>query len=1414
MIFSSLLSFFALTSLFATSLSFSPAKKSISKEVDETKVGAIASENGAFSFESSEGWTFNENDTWSIDNHEQYDGNQSLHVVRSNYDTYFNATSPSFLLEPGTRYRFGFYYKSQNSFGTSLSLNVTTYDSSSKEIRTVSGPTTRLNADSISPTWSEFFLELQTKNNAASAKATLIIKNGVADVYFDKVFCVKTGDDVYDETFSFPKADSTFQNWNLENAKADNDGLLIEENGKATTVWNRMLSGCGYSFTFDARSDVESHGNVRFEIFDSGNNSVQTIEKGFDVNNDLEQKEVEITIKRGVKAYISFSSNAKLFLDNIHGVKTYTPNDESGWQGQWVTYPDGDITADAAYQNRWYRHSFELSEKVVSASLQATADDVRFPYLNGHGFGRGGVWSSPNIVDVTDYLVVGKNVFACRVYNGTYYSGLLFEITIITESGKVLSIFSSNSTLTAKDIDSNSQYITNEDLSWTEIDYDDSSWRQCYVVGPVGSMPWGSIPFVSLASTVPEFEVLSASFPKEVKLGDTMSLSITWKIKEKIEKPFSMTVSFWGKYSSDNDETSPIKSTLRQVSGEEMNNWEVNTPISIDYELDIPDYMDEGSYMLQFDEDQMKLINNVDFTNNKLRGYYTKFAPTEIKLEKSEIIREKDITKLKIGEEEYAPYLFMQSDGLKYFKPSYATKMYESGVKLLSVGNNKVVDTITGESTWTNDDEYNFEPFDNTIYTTLSGAPKAKILVMISCDPPSWWLNKYPEERALSQNGGTDSISYASKRWVKDVCKYIRAVLEHMKSMPYAAHIFAVKFAQGATYEWQEYGMEIGNCSDFSTVAQNGFREFLKEKYKTNDALQTAWGNGLVTFDNATIPAFGEREPLTYGSLLDGVKQRSVLDYQDFKAKNVTESILAFSNVVKEVSNGMWLAGTYQGYITNALTYEGSGIGNNQFARLLEKDSNCDFFCGPISYMTRLSGYSNSYMQAVTSIVNAGKLCLTEFDERTVAVDMPDQSPATMDEWGKTYCLEDTLNLMIRDAANVLITGAGCWIYDMTGGWYNDDEIYNCLSLIMKEYEYALKYQDNTNNHEVAFIIEDKMPSDYAYSFGGSYSALEVNLSRQKEDLAHIGAGYDTYLASDLKKGLPIKYKVFLIVGNRFDKETIDGINSICKRDGTAIIWCGTPGIYGQDGSMSAENVSSLIDMDVDFASGSVYTAVSIDSNSIDPLVDGVKGYTYGKPEIKEVNPVAYVKDSNAVSLGTIRDTSYTGLAYKEVETKDGGTYLSIFSSIGHVPPQLIRNIMKRQGCHIFDSSFSDVVFSSNGYLCIDSPYGGERTISLPQAYDVYDPINNVLIGQNITSFTTNFGAKKTYLYRLMPSFSYGNEPVNPIDPTPTPDSKPEETSNLSFGKIFSIAGIGVASIELVSMVVIIFAALKIKKAK
>lgn len=1380
---------------------------------DADKAGAISPVNGEYSFETESGWKASIPEEFAYTSEASRDGIKSGHIVRSNDNVALTLQNENpFPIEPGERYRVGFYYSSKNSYGVNLTLNVTTLDSSGSTIRTITGPYTRLNGDSAYSEWTEFFLEFQSKSTAASAKVDIVVGYGSSDLYVDSLYCVKTGDDVYDETFSFPKEDMSFPNWDLKQAKGTEGGELeILPEGTAKTVCNRFQSGCGYALTFDARGKEGEKAQVLFETFDSAHQSIQKITKEITLTESMEQKSVEITLPRGIKTYISFEnqSSESLFIDNVHATMTYSPNETAGWQGKWITYPDKDVTSDAQYQNRWYRKTFELTEKVASASLQLTADDVRFTFVNGKAYGRGGSWAVPTIIDITNDLVVGKNVLAARVFNGTYYSGLLFEATIVTESGRVLSIYSDKETLCSKTTGKlEEQYITGEEAEeWIQPDFDDSSWVKSYVVGEVGCMPWGSIPFVSLASTSLELELVDIAMPSECVLGDTLTFTASWKPAEKIEKPLDLSVSFWGKYSSDIDDA-PIQSSLRQVQGPAMAEWIPNQANEVTYEVDVPDYMEEGSYFFQFDTEKIKIVNNDDYMDNKIRGHYVSLLPTEIHLDESKVVRKNNSTILEIGGKNYAPYLWMQSDGLNYFKPVYAQKMYDAGVKLIALGNNKVVDNISGASTWTDEGKYNFDPFDERIYTTLSGAPKAKIMVMISCDPPSWWLNRYPEERALSAKGGTDSVSYSSKRWVKDVCDYIRAVLEHMKAQPYAAHIFAVKFAQGATYEWQEYGMELGNCADFSKLAQNRFREFLTEKYKTDSALQKAWGDSSLTLSNATIPSYGEREPSTYPSLLDGVKQRNVMDYQEFKSTLVTNSIYEFSSVVKEVSGGKWLAGTYQGYITNALTYESSGIYNSLFSKFLDPSFPIDFFCGPISYMTRQSGYSNSYMQTVTSIVNAGKLCMAEFDERTVKVDMPDQNPSTMDEWGKTYSIEDTINLMKRDMGNTMITGAAAWIYDMTGGWYHDDEIYYCCYLMMKEWEYSWKL-DNENNHEVAFVIEDNMPHDYAYNFGASYSALEVNLSRQKEDLAHIGVGYDTLLASDFKKGFEKDYKVYLIVGNRFDQTTREAIKNKVRKSGSSVIWCGTPGIYGDEGDMSATNISDLVDMDVSLVSGTPRTAVKSLAESEDPLLQDMKGFTYGKSEIAEVSPVAKVMDANAVALGNILGSEDIGLAYKKAASKDGGTYTTVFSSIGHVPAMFVRNLLLQEGGHVYDDSYSDVVFSSNAYLCIDSPYGGERTIRLPKAYDVVDVFAGRLIGENITSFETTLEAKTTYLYRLMPAGSYGKEenvsPNEPNEPT-------VPTVKKDWDAVLCVCG-AIGGAEVVAMSAVLIAAL-IKKKK
>lgn len=389
-----------------------------------------------------------------------------------------------------------------------------------------------------------------------------------------------------------------------------------------------------------------------------------------------------------------------------------------------------------------------------------------------------------------------------------------------------------------------------------------------------------------------------------------------------------------------------------------------------------------------------------------------------------------------------------------------------------------------------------------------------------------------------------------------------------------------------------------------------------------------------------------------------------------------------------------------------------------------------------------------------------------------------------------------------------MITGAAAWIYDMTGGWYHDDEIYYCCYLMMKEWEYSWKL-DNENNHEVAFVIEDNMPHDYAYHFGASYSALEVNLSRQKEDLAHIGVGYDTLLASDFKKGIDKDYKVYLIVGNRFDLPTREAIKAKVRKKGSSVIWCGTPGIYGEAGDMSASNISDLVDMEVSFVSGTPRTAVKSLAETEDPLLKDMVGFTYGKSEIAEVSPVAKVTDASATPLGNILGTEDVGLAYKKVNSADGEAYTTVFSSIGHVPAMLIRNLLLQEGGHVYVDSYTDVVFSSNAYLCIDSPYGGERTIRLPKAYDVVDVFSNRLMGENITSFETILEGKTTYLYRLMPAGSYGKEGEIPPD---SPDGGNVSTANKDWDTVLWVCT-GIGGAEVVAMSAVLIAAL-IKKKK
>ena len=457
-------------------------------------------------------------------------------------------------------------------------------------------------------------------------------------------------------------------------------------------------------------------------------------------------------------------------------------------------------------------------------------------------------------------------------------------------------------------------------------------------------------------------------------------------------------------------------------------------------------------------------------------------------------------------------------------------------------------------------------------------------MLMLDADPPDWWLDANPDERAeVVDDGGTityPGVSYASEKWRNDVGEFFRALLNHVVSQPYASHVFGVKLGAGSTYEWQQNGMSLSSNGDYSEAALNAFRKWLSEKYGTDTALRKAWGNGSVTLQTAQIPTRAERKAAGYRTLLDGVKQRNVIDYQLFYSDMTTDSILCFASAIKEACGGRWVVGTYNGYLINGLTYESNNIANSSFSRLLSSDL-VDFFCAPILYASRMSGMSAGYMTMVDSVLDAGKMFFSEVDERTVFYDDNGwQAPYLLQEWGQTYTLRDTIEMLKRDFANVLAKGAGLWWYDMWGGWFDDPEIYSLISAMSEEMEYDLSRPAESVS-PVAWIQADDLLAYMPYDFDGTYDVLLQTHSNQKESLAKVGVPYDMYYLSDLEGGLDKKYDIYIIEAFGIDKDTRLDIELYLQRDGVTIIWVGLPGIYGEDGAVDPASVSELVGMDI-----------------------------------------------------------------------------------------------------------------------------------------------------------------------------------------------------------------------------------------
>ncbi len=1293
------------------------------------------------------GWVASETGTYEFSDEIYFDGQSSLHIQRNDLRSAFSIDSLSqFSVVSAKTYNIGVYVRSKNSDNIKATVTAVVYNRYGGTVKSFTSAYVFLNKGDELSDWSRVYMPLTMPSNSYTLSIRFTLSAGVADCYVDHAFCEDATSVVYRQDFESVSSDGTIEKVDFGTAGVSGGKLVFSANAYASIELETLLYAYGYTFTGKCEATNGGKPEMYIEWLDFHGKKISETKVVCNMTGDEFTAEFIAAQGTTARLVIKNAGSGELAFDDFVIERTYNPNyDKDGWQAYWVSYPFDDIAYGGADTTMYYRYTFELTENVKSAQIQVTGDDVITSFVNGQELEDPGknAWASILVTEIGGMLKKGKNVLAFKIYNNTYYGGLLFDIDLTLESGKTMRIYSDDDVVSS----------LKETNGWKDADFNDGTWSKVYVIGKPPVMPWGDVVYKKNAELLPSVSISDVTVTSKVTSGERFEFSFNVTPEAAITSNITMRVNLRDKYEADENETMEIWIIPELIEGKKPTEWVAGQKNFVKYSVICPDYLVAGSYMLQFDTDEF-IITDVEYGNNMIRGEYIKVSAGDTEITESKVAKVGDKVQLLLNGERVAPMMYLREQNT-VFKTEYASGMGGAGVQLFCLPNCRNYNMNNDGSMWLGENKYDFSALDNVVYETLQGSPTAKLMLMLDADPPSWWLRKNPDAYAVDSTGKKVGISYASEKWRKDVGEFYKACIAYVLKQPYAGHIFAVKISAGATFEWQYAGVTLNECADFGTAAKAAFKKWLQEKYVTADALRAAWDNTVVTFETASIPTFEERKALTYNTLLDGKKQRNVIDFHEFQNDMVTDSILYLSEAVKTACNNKWIVGTYTGYTTHGQTYESNGLANASFHRLLASEY-IDFFCSPICYDERLLSMSGSYMMMVDSVIAAGKLPIIECDSRTVYYEN-NQNPALLGEWGKTYTLKDSIEALKRDFVNMMIKGAGLWWYDMYGGWFNDPEIYAMIKTAQKEWTLAVNNQAKSTS-KIAFVANDSLAPALAYNFNGTYDYLYTSMYQQKESLAHIGAPHDMILTSDIVDGLDRDYDVFIILAINLTKEEIAAIDKYVCVGGKTVIWVGFPGIYGEDGSMSAENVSRLTGFNLAVAKSATY---AITMNGKSAMTQGLDGKVYGKITSSAVSPMLYVNDEDAETLGYLYNSNMVGLAAKAIVKADGEAYLSVYSSVGNIPSEFLMNILRGYGNNLIEDK-NDVIFRNENYIALASVYGGERTIKLDKKCDVYDVFRGEYVAKGVTEFTVELKEGTTTLFRV--GDYKDEEPVKPDD--------------------------------------------------
>lgn len=668
---------------------------------------------------------------------------------------------------------------------------------------------------------------------------------------------------------------------------------------------------------------------------------------------------------------------------------------------------------------------------------------------------------------------------------------------------------------------------------------------------------------------------------------------------------------------------------------------------------------------------------------------------------------------------------------------------------------------------WKGPGAYDFTDLDMNMYQALYQNPDAVIILSVdSLYPPAWWAKENPGELARDQNGNVvwchghflyqcvfgnlghllkshdaqiakgDNMhqlrgakwighfipSTASEKYRKDMAGYLVAMRQHIEQQPYGKVVVGYRFLWGYDGQWgplhESYGHDKPgvHCVDFSDPMRDRFRTFLKDKYKTEDALKKAWNDDGAAFAAASIPAaelrdFDQAKTASY--LLDPQKYRMLIDYRECEAATTASLLLDFCKAVKSGSSRPIVTMAYYPDIAGAC----AGGGNSAYRGNSIVYNSDDFnAAGGPEYAAREIGQGGYANCLLNSLALHGKIHLSELDHRVF--------PVAKRNYANNLLFDSpakSISVLRREYMRQMCFGTGSWTFDMGYGWFDDPLIAEIVGDANRVFGKVIEL-DRASIAQFAIFIGEygkKVQAD------GRRGAIPKGLVVSPLIASvHAGVPIDQYIMSDLPL-VKAQYKVFFFpFAYGLTPEEMRNIEEL-KRDGNVLVFGYAAG-YVSD-NISIENVRNLTGFNVEIDPVLGLT-VRIE-NSGHPLIKGMAGHfmgTNGENWLEKGMPKIFVNDPDAVTLAKFVNSDKSGLA-----VKDHGTWKGIYiGTIGNtMPPELLRNIATFAGLHVYNDA-NDVMFFNKSLVAIHASSTGVKKIKLPRPAKATSMWDNLKTGK------------------------------------------------------------------------------------